>query len=205
MKIISQSVAWFQPPPEDTLQLLELAGRVAYKSEAKITADSAAKFLTVLLTKQHESVIEHVSASVRIITDRGVSHELVRHRLASYTQESTRYCSYNQGKFGGELTVIRPVYFLEDSPAWYRWCSAMQDAENHYLLLINNYGCSAQEARAVLPNSLKTELIMTANLRQWLHVLKLRTAKEAHPQMRALMLDTAALFHDRLPVLFPAV
>ena len=198
MQIIEQSVAWFQPPPDNTMQLLELAGRVAYKSEDKITEDSAARFIAVILTKQHESVIEHVSASVRIITDRGVSHELVRHRLASYTQESTRYCRYAKG-----ITVIKPVYLAEDSQAYWRWYSAMQDAENHYILLLDSYKLSPQEARAVLPTSLKTELVMTANLRQWAHVFKLRTAKEAHPQMRVLMLDTAALFHDRLPLLFP--
>jgi len=197
MNIIQQSVAWFIPPPDNTMQLLELAGRVAYKSEARITADSAAKFIGVLLSKQHESVIEHVSASVRIITDRGVMAELTRHRICSFTVESTRYVNY--AKRG--LCFIEPVD-MPSGNCYSAWLLAIHDAEQHYLKLLEE-GATPQQARAVLPNSTKTELIMSANLRQWKYVLTLRTAKEAHPQMRALMLDVAALFHSKLPLLFP--
>lgn len=199
MNIIQQSVAWFVPPPPNTLELLELAGRVAYKSEDKITPHSNELFVKNILNARHESVIEHVSASMRIITDRGVSHELVRHRLCSFTQESTRYCNYGKAKFDG-VTFIEPVDFPNEE-CYTEWIIGMCEAERRYLEMLK-LGATPQLARSVLPNSTKTELIMTANLRQWRYVLKLRTTPEVHPQMRALMLDAQKMFRETVPLLF---
>lgn len=213
MRVIEQSATWFQQPATDALQKLELCGRVCYKSENKITDTSAADFIRQkILAFQHESVIEHIIASIRFITDRGVSHEIVRHRIASISQESTRYCNYAPGGRIGVMTVILPVWFRgvpkNDTPPqtdlerqYAFWYKAMAHAENYYDGMIAA-GAKAQEARSVLPNSLKTELIMTANLREWRHFFKLRTSQAAHPQMRDLALQALALFKEAVPVLF---
>ena len=199
MELIKQSCQWVTPPPVNTLEILELCGRVAYKSEDKITPGSAEKFLSLILTKKHESVLEHVSASMRFITDRGVSHELVRHRIASFTQESTRYVNYS--KRG--MQFILPVEFDDgESLAGYIWISHMSRCESAYNDMIKFAASSPQLARSVLPNSLKTEIVVTANLREWRHILKLRTDKAAHPQMVDLMQQALAMFQEAVPILF---
>lgn len=181
-------------------QVIELAGRTCYKSEDKITDDSAKAFVAKIRSINHESVLEHGAITVRFICDRGVSHELVRHRLASFSQESTRYCNYTKEKFGGEITVIDLRAFLDDDALfiWYRACEV---AEGRYFDLIEA-GVKPQIARSVLPTSLKTEVIVTANPREWRHIIKLRAAEAAHPQMRELMVPLAAEFADRWPALF---
>jgi len=183
------------------LQNIELAGRTCYKSEDKITPDSARAFVERIIKMGHESVIEHAHVTVRFICDRGVTHELVRHRLASYSQESTRYANYAKDRFGREITVIRPMFWAGDSEEFRVWKQAMEAAESAYLALMDA-GAKAQEARSVLPNSLKTEIVMTANLREWRHVFKLRCAGPAHPQMRQVMLPLLEAFHEQLPILF---
>ncbi len=180
------------------LQHLEIAGRTAYKSEDKITPESAEKFIRSIVSRGHESVIEHFSITVRFITDRGVTHEIVRHRLCSYTQESTRYCNYS--KLG--MTFIRPVFWEKNTASYYLWEESMRNADREYEKLINVYHAFPQEARSVLPNSLKTEIVCTANIREWRHILRLRTSPTAHPQMRALMLPLLAELKGLLPVLF---
>lgn len=187
--------------PGEVLQLLELAGRVCYKSEDRIGEGTAETFIGRIVKSGHESVIEHASASVRLTCDRGVTHELVRHRIASYSQESTRYANYAREKFGREITLIRPHFWEDDDARYAIWLQAMADAERAYLALIDA-GATAQEARSVLPNSLKTEIVMTANLREWRHVFRLRCDTPAHPQMRQVMLPLLAEFARRLPVLF---
>lgn len=175
--------------PNFILKTIEQAGRVCYKSEDKITDDSAKAFIVRLIQSGHESVLEHQSFSVRFVTDRGVSHELVRHRLASFSQESTRYCNYSKDKFGNELTFIIPTFLYgkgHEDPAWEHWQKAMEDAEDRYFDLLSD-GLNPQDARSVLPNSLKTEIVITANIREWRTILKQRTSSKAHPQMRDLM------------------
>ena len=198
MKIIDQShQVENSGSPMEIMERLEKAGRTAYKSEGKIKQGSATEFLRKIILSGHESVLEHVNLSVRFITDRGVTHELVRHRLASYTQESTRYCNYGTG----DLQFIRPVFWEEKSLEFQNWESAMLAAENYYQWFIQQ-GNSPQQARSVLPNSLKTEIIATANIREWRHIMKLRTSKAAHPQMRELMIPLLRDFKELLPDLF---
>lgn len=204
MKIIEPSHIFVTPISgkyaDQMLSQIERAARTCYKSEC--SAEGPGAFVRKLAqVRKHESVVEHASASIRFVCDRGVSHELVRHRLAAFSQESTRYCNYSNEKFGKELTFIRPCFWPTDSQAYYRWELACQQAEDHYLTLLK-WGVSPQEARSVLPNSLKTELVMTCNLREWRHVLNLRCAKNAHPQMRQLMLPVLADFQCHLPELF---
>jgi thymidylate synthase (FAD) len=206
MNIIEQSYEILTPiDAKQILYLLELSGRTAYKSEDKMTNDSANIFIAKILKSGHESVIEHYNITIKFITDRGVTHELVRHRLMAYTQESTRYCNYS--KKG--MTFIKPVFWSENTSSysgqptgqWEYWLAAMRYAETQYNILISN-GATPQEARTVLPNSLKTEIIATGNLREWRHIFKLRTSKAAHPQMRALMLPLLKEFQEKLPILF---
>ena len=185
----------------EILKRIERKGRVCYKSEGKITEGSAVRFVRNLIKKGHESVIEHEKISVRIICDRGVSHEIVRHRIASYSQESTRYCNYCDEKFGKELTFIRPVFWKEDKERMRVWEESMQEIEDTYNKLID-LGAHPQEARSILPNSLKTEIIVTMNLREWRHFFTLRTAKRAHPQMRQIAGALLTDLSERLPVIF---
>lgn len=185
---------------KDLLKKIERFGRTCYKSEDKITEHSAESFVKKIIDNKHESVLEHEKISVRIICDRGVSHEIVRHRIGSYSQESTRYCNYSQDKFGKEITVITPTYFLGDKKLEI-WKAAMERAEEYYFQLID-LGATPQEARAVLPNSLKTEIVVTYNLREWRHFLQLRTSSGAHPQMREVALAILNEFKNNIPIIF---
>lgn len=186
---------------EEIIKSIERYGRVCYKSENKITSDSARKFIANIIVSGHESVIEHEKVSVRIICDRGVSHEIVRHRIASYSQESTRYCNYSKDKFSNELTFIKPCFWEENSEQYQIWKAMMCEIEKSYLQLIKE-GVEPQEARSVLPNSLKTEIIVTMNLREWRHFFQLRTSKRAHPQMREIAVPLLKEFQSRIPVIF---
>ena len=185
----------------EILKRIEKAGRTCYKSEDRITEESAKVFVRKLIERGHESVLEHASITVRFICDRGVSHEIVRHRLASYSQESTRYCNYSGDKFGNGLTVIKPCFLDEGTGAYASWITAMRLANVLYSDMLAE-GCTPQEARAVLPNSTKTEIVMTANLREWRHFLKLRTSTAAHPQMRELTVPLLHELQERIPVVF---
>ena len=202
MKIIEQSVELAQDlNPAEIMKHIERAGRVCYKSESNISDTSAEKFIANIIKSGHESVIEHVSITFKIICDRGVSHEIVRHRLASYSQESSRYCDYSNDKFGGELTFIKPCFWNEDDEHYLMWRQAMALLEHLYLSM-REKGARPEQARAILPNSLKTEIFMTANLREWRHFLKLRTSKRAHPQMREVALKIYEILNENLPVIF---
>ena len=200
MKIVEQGYVILTPIFQEAIYgIIERAGRTAYKSEDKITIDSSVPFIAKIIKLGHEAVLEHASFSVRFITDRGVTHELVRHRLCAYTQESTRYCNYG----GKDIVFIRPVFWHKDDPEYAVWVMAMEKAEFYYHCFTNDsYNCSPQEARTVLPNSLKTEIVCTANIREWRHIMRLRTAKSAHPQMRALMIPLLVELREKLPVLF---
>lgn len=202
MKIIKASAEILEATTNLT-QTIELAGRTCYKSEDKITEGSAEAFVAKIRSINHESVLEHGSITVRFVCDRGVSHELVRHRIAAFSQESTRYCNYSKDKFTNEITVIDirggfPLISLRSYNAWIALC---REAEVQYLEMIEA-GSKPQEARSVLPNSLKTEVVMTANPREWRHVFKLRCAEAAHPQMREVMRPLRDDFIARWPALF---
>lgn len=183
------------------LQKLERCGRVCYKSEDKIAEGSAEKFIGMILKSGHESVLEHEKLTVKFICDRGVTHEIVRHRIASYSQESTRYCNYSKDKFGNELTFIRPCFWADDSEEYAVWKQAMEEIEKTYVKLIS-LGAKPEEARSILPNSLKTEIVCTMNLREWRHFFRLRTAERAHPQIREISVALLDELKKRIPVIF---
>lgn len=206
MKVVKQSVeimgcGGMPIDGQAMLRHIELCGRVCYKSEDKITDDSAERFVRKIIKSGHESVLEHASITVRFVCDRGVSHEIVRCRIASYSQESTRYNNYTNDKFGGEISVIEPVGCGDELAMLKSSCSY---AEIMYQGMIGT-GVSPQMARAVLPTCLKTELIMTANLREWRHFLRLRTSEAAHPQIRALALELRDKLREAVPAVFDDV
>lgn len=205
MKVISPSFEIMSPVDgAEILERIERAGRVCYKSENLITGNSAEGFVRRIIKSGHEAVLEHVSITLKFICDRGVSHEIVRHRLASYCQESTRYCNYSKGDFGGEITVIKPPYLSPDTASYSVWLTACAAAEVAYFKLLD-WGCSAQEARAVLPNSLKTEVVMTANLREWRHFFRLRCSQAAHPQIREVATPALRRLNELIPAVFEDV
>ena len=198
MKIINAEYRILTPITGDELKFIEYISRTCYNSFSRMSEYSSEIFVKGLIDRGHEAMLEHSSLSVKFICDRGVSHELVRHRLASFAQESTRYIKY------GELTFIKPCYLQEDTPEYNNWKAAMEEAEKHYYSLMG-YGVIPQEARAVLPNSLKTTLIMTANYREWRHFFKLRAARAtgaAHPQMEELTIPLLQELRGMIPVIF---
>jgi len=196
------------PPPKSLYSLVEAAGRTCYRSE-RVEGDTTEKFIQRLMKRKHWSVLEHAYISLRIVCDRGITHELVRHRLASYCQESTRYCNYSKGKFGSEITVIDLAsgfhYDLndpKDTAKYNEWMSAMCDAERHYMKMLE-LGATPEEARSVLPNSTKTEIVATMNVREWRHFLEMRwvgVAGTPHPQM----VEVAGEVYDLLVMYYPA-
>lgn len=204
MKIIESSVeVYWTMPGAEMLKVIEVAGRTAYKSEDKMTDDSAEKFVAMVMKHGHLSVIEHISVSARVICDRGVTHEIVRHRLASYTQESTRYCNYSKGKHGSELTFVRPsfVSMTKSTSKDWEWYFAVGQSEMSYMKMIKE-GATPQDARSVLPNSLKTEIVMTMNLREWRHFFSLRAVPTAHPDMQVIAKMLLKEFQAHIPVVF---
>lgn len=183
----------------DPERLIEEAGRTCYKSEGLMTDTSAGPFIRKTQTLGHESITEHSCVSIRVICDRGVSHEIVRHRLSAYSQESTRYCNYLKEKFGSEITVIEPPGLTMRQRIVWAW--AMRQLDRAYRVLIK-LGASPQIARSVLPNSLKTEIVWTCNLREWKHILRMRTSPKAHPQMIQIALMIEAIMQQVAPNLF---
>lgn len=196
----------------EILRHIEKCARTCYKSEHRITDDIeiTKKFVRGVINRGHESTIEHFNITVRFLTDRGVTHELVRHRIASFSQESTRYCSYDNDRFGNQISVIEPFVgwpdkYVESSEsqreAYAIWRNACEEAERSYFKLIN-LGCAPQLARSVLPNSLAAEIVVTANLREWRKIFQLRTAPDAHAQMRQLMVPLLNKLNEEIPVIF---
>lgn len=192
------TVEWTSPAPE---QHIEAAARTAYRSDPSATPESRADFLRrIIIQYGHESVVEHACASLRIITDRGITHEIVRHRIASYTQESTRYVNYTKDKHGGgDLRFIHPEGLTEAQKLFS--CEAFEVEQDLYNKAIA-IGMTPQQARYYLPNGVKTEIVMTANAREWRHFLKLRTAKGAHPNMQVVAHKVAEHLCRWSPVLF---
>lgn len=198
MKVIDPSVKIIDY--SNMMRTIERGGRICYKSEDKMCKGSDAALIERLKNMKHESVLEHSMITVQIICDRGVTHELVRHRLASFSQESTRYCNYGKDKFGG-VTFIRPYFWGHDSEQYMRWLTVCEVAETNYLLMLQGKA-TPQEARSILPNSLKTEIQVTANAREWNHIFKLRTHRDAHPQIQQVMIPLAKEFEIKWPYLF---
>ena len=202
MRIIKPSFEYVSAPDGATaLRNIEMCGRTCYKSEDKMTDESAARFIAMIIKSGHTSVLEHEKVTVKIVCDRGVTHEIVRHRMASYSQESTRYCNYSKDKFGNELTFIEPCFLERGTELYSIWEKGCRDAEENYFAMIKA-GAKAEEARSLLPNSIKTEIAVTMNFREWRHFFGLRLSSRAHPQMREIALMLFEVLKSRYPVIF---
>jgi thymidylate synthase (FAD) len=206
MKIVSQSYEILTPISDGgikELQDIERVARTCYKSEDNIVPDgsSALKLVKRLQESKHEAMLEHSFLSVKFITDRGISHEIVRHRLFSYAQESQRYCNYSKDKFDKNITFIKPPFFEKGTDEYIVWADACYHAEKAYFAMLS-FGATPQEARSVLPNSTKTEIVVSGNYREWAHFFRLRTAPDAHPQMVALMQPLKEELQSKIPIIF---
>lgn len=186
------------------LKKIELAKRICYQSEDRITDDSYLNSARDLVSMGHEAMLEHASVSVMFTVDRGIANEIVRHRVASFAQSSTRYCNFSQDKFGNEITVIRPLFLQEGTVAYDTWAESCEAAESAYFSLLS-LGMKPEQARDVLPLSTMTRLMMTANLREWRHFFKLRacgTTGKPHPQMLQVAVPLLGDFKRRVAVVF---
>lgn len=187
---------------EEIIDKIAKVARTCYKSEDNSTSERDRELVKRLIKSGHEAMIEFADITVKFTCSRAISHELVRHRLCSFAQESQRYCDYSKDKFNHEITFIIPSWVIDDHTDVDKlWVKAMQEAEHNYFML-QAQGCTPQQAREVLPNSTKTEINMKANLREWRHFLKLRCSTAAHPDMRVLALDLLKQFHDNIPIIF---
>jgi thymidylate synthase (FAD) len=195
------------------LQHIEQIARVCYKSEDKITEGSAERLVKQLIKNGHEAMLEHSTLAVKFTVDRGVTHELVRHRIASFAQSSTRYCNYSRDKFNSEINVIDLQGGIERDikcnklsnstidAILLEWHKAIAQAEESYLKMIE-LGATPQIARSVLPNSTMSEIVITANYREWRNIFKLRADTPAHPQMREVMIPLLRELQFTLPIIF---
>lgn len=182
------------------MKRIEIACRTCYRSEDKISDESYKNLLTNCLNRGHESVLEHEKITVRIYSDIGTYKDLTRHRFASFSVESTRYCSYNKDKYGNEIAVINPVY-MEDKEVFETWKKAMEDMEKAYMKM-KELGASTDMCREILPHSTAAEYTMTANIREWKHILELRTTNHVHPAIRQVLIPLLLLFKEQMPEIF---
>lgn len=204
MKIIKPSVEIMQEIDGDKiLKHLELCARNCYKSEGNITEDtsSAIKMINKLIELDHTAMLEHYNVTVRFICDIGVYKDITRHRHASFAIESTRYCNYSKDKFGNEISFIKPCNIEEGSELWNEWSNQMKDVETTYIKMAE-LGAKPDQLRMILPHSTAASVVMTANMREWRYILKLRCSKAAHPSVREVMLMLLNEFHSKIPILF---
>ena len=182
------------------MKRIERACRTCYRSEDKISEDSYKNLLTNCLNRGHESVLEHEKITVRIYSDIGSYKDLTRHRFASFSVESTRYCSYNKDKYGNEIAIIDPVY-IEDKEVYATWKNAMEEMEKSYMKM-KAMGATTDMCREILPHSTAAEYTMTANIREWKHILELRTTNHVHPAIRQILIPLLLLFKEQMPEIF---
>lgn len=188
---------------DEILKHLELCARNCYKSESNITEDttSAIKMINKLIELDHTAMLEHFNITIKLLCDVGTYKDLTRHRHCSFAIESTRYCNYSKGKFGNEISVIKPCNMDENSGIYHTWLKAMNDMERAYMQMAE-IGATPDQLRMILPHSTAASVILTANIREWRHIFNLRCAKAAHPSVRQIMLMTLNEFHNKIPVLF---
>ncbi len=203
MKIVNP---WIEVEEIDGLKIMkkiERACRTCYRSEGSISEDSYKNLLKNCINRGHESVLEHEKVTIRMYCDIGVYKDLTRHRFASFSIESTRYCSYDKDKYGNEIKCINPSY-IEDKEIYAEWKKSMEDMEKHYMKM-KELGASTDMCRLALPHSTAAEVTMTADIREWKHILELRTSNKAHPAIRQLLIPLLKYFQQEMPEIFLSV
>jgi thymidylate synthase (FAD) len=202
MKVFNPAVFIVDAPLYSVLsRKIENIARVCYKSEDKIKHGSDIQLIDRLIKNGHHAMIEHDSISVLFSVNRGITHEIVRHRLCSFAQSSTRYCNYSGERFGKEISVIEPMFFERGSLEYQLWYDLNAAAEQAYMALIEA-GATPQQARDVLPHSLQADIVVTANIREWRTIFGLRCDLAAHPQMLQVMLPLLDWCINEYPVFF---
>ena len=218
MKIIKPEIEIEDFDGVQIMKNIELACRTCYRSEESITEDSYKRLLTNCINRGHESVLEHEKLTIRMICDIGVYKDLTRHRFASFSIESSRYCNYGKDKFGNEIKFIEPVFYKSGTMENYEdaidknnclktqyWVRCMQLIEEHYMDMLKNTNATPDELRMILPHSTAAAVTMTANIREWKHILELRCSKMAHPAIRQLLIPLLLIFQARMPEIFKDV
>ncbi len=200
MRIVEPWIKVEKIDGKQIMKRIERACRTCYRSEGKITEDSYKKLIKNCITSGHESVLEHEKVTVRIYSDIGSYKDLTRHRFASFSVESTRYCSYDKDKYGNEIAIMNPVY-IEDKEVYEVWKKTMEEMEKGYMEM-KRLGASTDMCREVLPHSTAGEYTMTANIREWKHILKLRTNKRVHPSIRQVLIPLLKYFKEQMPEIF---
>ena len=201
MKVIKPYIEVEKIDGIDIMKKIEKACRTCYRSEGNITEDSYKKLLTNCITRGHESVLEHEKVTVRMCTDIGVYKDLTRHRIASFSIESTRYCNYGKDKFENEIKFIKPCNIEENTELYSEWIDACKTIEEKYLNMAK-IGATPDQMRMILPHSTAAELVMTANIREWKHILTLRTTNHVHPSVRQVMIPLLLHFKREMPEIF---
>lgn len=203
MRIVEPWIKVEKIDGKQIMKRIERACRTCYRSEGKITEDSYKKLIKNCITSGHESVLEHEKVTVRIYSDIGSYKDLTRHRFASFSVESTRYCSYDKDKYGNEIAIMNPMY-IEDKEVYEVWKKTMEEMEKGYMEM-KRLGASTDMCREVLPHSTAGEYTMTANIREWKHILKLRTNKRVHPSIRQVLIPLLKYFKEQMPEIFDDV
>lgn len=183
------------------MKRIERACRMCYRSEGNITEDSYKSLLKNCISRGHESVLEHEKVSVRIRADIGTYKDLTRHRFASFSVESTRYCNYGKNKFDNEIKIIKPCHIEEGTELYDMWKEALEDMEKHYLAM-SKAGAIPDQLRMILPHSTAAEYSMTANIREWKHILSLRCSNHTHPSIRQVLIPLLLKFKEDMPEIF---
>lgn len=183
---------------------IERACRTCYRSEDKITEDSYKNLIKNCVNRGHESVLEHEKITVRLTCDIGVYKDLTRHRIASFSIESTRYCNYGKDKWDNQIKFIKPCNIEGDSELYSNWVGTMDFVEKEYIAMSKN-GATPDQMRMILPHSTAAEVTMTANIREWKHIFELRCSKRVHPSVQQVMIPLLLYFKEKMPEIYESV
>lgn len=203
MRIVEPWVKVEKFDGKEIMRRIERACRTCYRSEGKMTEDSYKNLIKNCITRGHESVLEHEKITVRIYNDIGSYKDLTRHRFASFSVESTRYCSYDKDKYGNEIAVMNPVY-IEDKEIYENWKKTIEEMEKGYMKM-KELGATTDMCRNLLPHSTVAEYTMTANIREWKHIFSLRANNHVHPAIRQVMIPLVKYFKEQMPEIFDDV
>lgn len=204
MQLIEPEVFVEDYDGKEIMRRIERACRICYRSEDKITDTSYKNLLKNCINRGHESVLEHEKISVKLVGDIGTYKDLTRHRIASFSVESTRYCNYGKDKFGNELKFMRPVHIEEGTKEYRIWEECMKNVEKAYIEM-SSLGALPDQLRMLLPHSTAAEYALTANIREWRHILSLRCSSHTHPAIRQLLIPLLLKFKEDMPELFAEV
>lgn len=204
MKIIEPKIEIEKVDYNKIMKNLERACRTCYRSEDRITDESYKTLLKNCINRGHESILEHEKITIRMVCDIGVYKDLTRHRHASFSIESTRYCNYGKDKFDNEIKFIEPVNIEKGTELYLEWKNSCEEMETHYIKMAQ-MGATPDQMRMILPHSTAAVVTMTANIREWKHILSLRCTKHAHPAVEQVMIPLLLHLKQNMPEIFESI